>query len=133
MLFFIHHCELPALDRANRMNFVNPPFPIRPPPVPDPVHEEDNNRPGDEELIARNEDIEEVVQPDDVNLHPSQGHLPLVEEDRGAEGDSIGLMRPQLHRTNSSSSQESISASREQQELSGSELRKIRLQHFERK
>ena len=126
MLFFIHHCELPALDRANRINFINPPFPVRPPPVPAPVHE-DNNQPPDEELIVYHGDIEGAVQTDDVNEHPNQGDLVVAEEDSGDEGNNVGLMRPQLH------SQESSSPSREQQELSGAELRKMRLQHFERK
>ena len=129
MLFFIHHCELPALDRANRINFINPRFPVRPPPVPAPVHE-DNNQPHDEELVVFHEDIGGAVQVDDVNEHPSQGHLAVAEEDSGDEGNDVGLMRPQLHRT---SSQESASPSREQQQLSGAELRKMRLQHFERK
>ena len=139
MLFFLHHCELPALDRANRVDFVDihHPPPIIPPPPPLVPNREPlgRNELHDEEL-ARHEVHQEETEVVGVDQHV---HDDQVEVDRVMDTSGEVLMRSQLHSTTHMDNdspiaiQDSGSQLGEQPQLTDEELRKIRLQHFEKK
>ena len=153
MLYFLHHCELPALDQVHRVN----PVPIHPPPlqppllppnlapiVPQPLEEPNVPITGEVQVDAQHADFHLRHETDE---NPLSGSDQTEEHGRHrAEDESEVLRRSQLHsRIGGSNSEEyvvrTISApvletkpqTGPSQQLSDDQLRKIRLQRFENK
>lgn len=151
MLFFLHHCELPSLDRlVNRMNreHVNPHHNIQPQPQVLQHHIEDADIPQRENAaqVQMDSSVHREENDAEMNENPDNPGHPVEENDRPStsrieeQGNST-LMRSQLHKVTGTESDDTFikTASVPSQEnqsrhqLSDENLRKIRLQHFERK
>lgn len=143
MLFFVHHCELPSLDHINRAN-----------PAPMNLHLQHPQPPAEEDLEV---DAPQAIA--DSPIHHGENQVPIVHPRTSGSGDQLdaadegqsssrnqdqteeSLMRFHLHRTSVTSSgdvgvtfeptQETDYQSGEQ--LSDEELRRVRLQHFDKK
>lgn len=150
LLFFLHHCELPSLDHHNIIDGENAldlplqhpapqlPFRLQPQGFPDAPEEE--SAPHVQDPHVHHEDDEVPVEQLDLERFP-EGHLADMEEDERSTSrlEEDTLMRPQLHRTSTEivaaivPSQESGQELGQQQLPNDEELRKIRLQHFDKR
>lgn len=128
MLFFLHHCELPSLDHRNAIPVILHLHHPQPPPVHQPDTAVDTNLPQGENIPQAQVDShipneeESVLPRSRVDVRPQ---ISITEEE--SEED---LLRPQLHRT--SDNDVLARTAVQESQLTDEELRKIRLQRFEK-
>ncbi len=149
MMFFLHHCELPALNNVHILNPAPVNLHLHLQPVVMPHHVEDHDMPQEEDA-SEEDPVESSSEPEGneqlvggTNQQPSNEDLALAGDQESHGPDPPGaqedhLMRPQLRRTSSdaiSASASVVSNSPQSglQKLSDEELRLARLQRFEKK